>query len=82
MVMATRLIDSCKTIECLKGYEDEIDLCEVYMFVDCKVGIINICEKIIKNEVVINMINKRLLTEDCGTFNTVPTEIREIIIKM
>lgn len=82
MMLASKLIDSCKTIECLRDYEEDIDLCEVYGFVDCKEGIINICEKIINNEVIADMINKRILTEECGTLISIPMEIREIIVTM
>jgi hypothetical protein len=82
MTVVSIMIESCRAIECLKDYEDDLDLCEVYSFVDCKTGIIDICEKIIRNEVMLDIVNKSLLSEERGTLISMLNDAKDIIISM
>jgi hypothetical protein len=73
IILASMLIQSCKTIECFKCYEEEIHLCEIYILVGCKTAIINICNQMIKNEVVLDMIRKTFVPDGNGNIVIIPS---------
>lgn len=80
MDMAKRLIQASHYSIFLTKYKENIDNCLIYSYCDCKSGILEEVDKVLKDVIKNTLLSKAIINEKtCGNLSNLPKDIRMII---
>ena len=82
MNMAKKLIEASYSSIFLTKYKDNIDNCMIYIYCDCKSGIIKEIDSVIQDIVKNTLLSRAIINEEtCGILSILPQDVRIIIAK-